>query len=86
MTYDLLEYLWTASENISRHKNLLGNFLALHNYAFRMDCCYMLVYAVMNNAVSLPAKPYYFYHLGLSLPDHGINVFERNLPEMQGGK
>jgi hypothetical protein len=47
-----------------------------------MDCYYMLVYAVMNNAVCLPAKPYYFDYLGPSFPDHGINVFERDLPEM----
>jgi len=46
----------------------------------------MLVYAVMNNAVYLPAKPYYSDNLGLSFPDHGINAFERNLSEMQGGK
>jgi len=36
----------------------------------------MSVYAVMNNAVFLPAKPYDFDHLGLSFPDNGINVFE----------
>ena len=74
-----MEYLWTALGNISRQKTCWGNFLTLHYIVFRTDCYCMSVYAVMNNAVFLPAKPYDFDHLGLSFPDNGINVFERKL-------
>jgi hypothetical protein len=50
-------------------KTCWGTLLGLDSHAFHMDCCCMLVYAIMNNAVLLPAKPHYFDHLARSISD-----------------